>query len=102
MNCPNCKNPIQDNATSCEWCGFLILNVSFPSQVADTSKFIKAYCLKTGKKNMPLYNAIISKTKNGGYIANGDDGAGNPMAAMLNENTALKAIEDGVAKMHNN
>jgi len=51
---------------------------------------------------MPLYNAIISKTKNGGYIANGDDGAGNPMAAMLNENTALKAIEDGVAKMHNN
>ena len=21
MNCPQCKNPIQDNATECEWCG---------------------------------------------------------------------------------
>jgi hypothetical protein len=21
MNCPNCKNPIQDNYTECEWCG---------------------------------------------------------------------------------
>ena len=21
MNCPNCKNPIQDNSTECEWCG---------------------------------------------------------------------------------
>ncbi len=21
MNCPNCKNPIQDNANECEWCG---------------------------------------------------------------------------------
>jgi hypothetical protein len=21
MTCPNCKNPIQDNSTRCEWCG---------------------------------------------------------------------------------
>jgi hypothetical protein len=21
MNCPKCKNPINDNATVCEWCG---------------------------------------------------------------------------------
>jgi hypothetical protein len=21
MNCPNCKNPIQENSSSCEWCG---------------------------------------------------------------------------------
>ena len=21
MNCPKCKNPIEDNATICEWCG---------------------------------------------------------------------------------
>ena len=20
MNCPNCKNPIQDNSSECEWC----------------------------------------------------------------------------------
>jgi hypothetical protein len=22
MNCPNCKNPLQQNASECEWCGF--------------------------------------------------------------------------------
>ena len=25
MNCPNCKNPIQDNYTECEWCGNKII-----------------------------------------------------------------------------
>ncbi len=24
MNCPNCKNPIQENATECEWCGIAV------------------------------------------------------------------------------
>ena len=24
MTCPNCKNPIQDISTECEWCGFSI------------------------------------------------------------------------------
>jgi endogenous inhibitor of DNA gyrase (YacG/DUF329 family) len=24
MNCPNCKNPVEDNATVCEWCGVSI------------------------------------------------------------------------------
>ncbi|MDR0828555.1 MAG: zinc ribbon domain-containing protein [Prevotellaceae bacterium] len=22
MNCPKCKNPIEDNSTACEWCGY--------------------------------------------------------------------------------
>ncbi|MDR3236743.1 MAG: hypothetical protein LBT48_08505 [Prevotellaceae bacterium] len=26
MNCPKCKNPIEDNATICEWCGATIIN----------------------------------------------------------------------------
>ena len=30
MNCPQCKNPISDNATRCEWCG-----VSISSSVTD-------------------------------------------------------------------
>jgi translation elongation factor EF-Tu-like GTPase len=25
MNCPTCKNPINDNSTECEWCGFVII-----------------------------------------------------------------------------
>lgn len=28
MNCPNCKNPIQQNTTECEWCGSQILKTN--------------------------------------------------------------------------
>ena len=64
----------------------------------DTSKMIKAYCLKTKEKNVPMQDAVITKTARGGYIANGNDGKGNKMAAILSETNALKAIADGVAK----
>lgn len=64
----------------------------------DTSKMIKAYCLKTKEKNVPMHNAVISKTSRGGYIAKGDDGKGNKMSAILGEAKALQAIKDGVAK----
>jgi len=64
----------------------------------DTSKFIKAYCLKTKEKNVPMHDAVISKTSRGGYIAKGNDGKGNKMSAILGEATAFKAIADGVAK----
>lgn len=64
----------------------------------DTSKFIKAYCLKTKEKNVPMHDAVISKTSRGGYIAKGNDGNGNKMSAILSEVNALKAIEEGVAK----
>lgn len=58
---------------------------------------IKAYCLKTKEKNVPMHDAVVSKTAKGGYIANGHDGKGNKMAAIMSEAKALKAIEDGVA-----
>ena len=64
----------------------------------DTSKMIKAYCLKTKEKNVPMHDAVITKTARGGYIANGNDGKGNKMAAILSEAKAKQAIEDGVAK----
>jgi hypothetical protein len=64
----------------------------------DTSKMIKAYCLKTKEKNVPMHDAVITKTSRGGYIANGNDGKGNKMSAILGEAKALQAIEDGVAK----
>ena len=63
----------------------------------DTSKMIKAYCLKTKEKNVPLQDAVVSKTAKGGYMASGHDGNGNKMAAILSEAKALQAIEDGVA-----
>ena len=63
----------------------------------DTSKMLTAYCLKTKEKNVPMQEAVITKTAKGGYMATGHDGNGNKMAAILNEAKALKAIEDGVA-----
>lgn len=59
---------------------------------------IKAYCLKTKEKNVPMHDAVITRTSRGGYIANGNDGKGNKMAAIMSEAKALQAIKDGVAK----
>ena len=64
----------------------------------DTSKMIKAYCLKTKEKNVPMHDAVVTKTVRGGYMAGGHDGKGNKMAAIMSEANALKAIADGVAK----
>ncbi len=64
----------------------------------DKTKMITAYCLKTKEKNVPMENAVISKTAKGGYIAKGDDGKGNKMSAIMNEEKALQAIKDKVAK----
>ncbi len=64
----------------------------------DTSKMIKAYCLKTKEKNVPMQDAVVSKTVKGGYIAKGHDGKGNKMTAIMGEANALQAIKDGVAK----
>ena len=64
----------------------------------DTSKMLKAYCLKTKEKNVPLQDAVITRTAKGGYMATGNDGKGNKMAAILNEAKANQAIADGVAK----
>ena len=64
----------------------------------DASKMIKAYCLKTKEKNVPMQDATITKTAKGGYMAGGNDGKGNKMAAIMSEAKALQAIADGVAK----
>jgi hypothetical protein len=64
----------------------------------DSSKMITAYCLKTKEKNVPMQDAVVTKTARGGYMAQGHDGKGNKMTAILAEAKALKAIEDGVAK----
>ena len=63
----------------------------------DTSKMIKAYCLKTKEKNVPMHDAVVTRTAKGGYMAGGHDGKGNKMAAIMSEANALKALADGVA-----
>ncbi|MDZ4756794.1 MAG: hypothetical protein SGJ10_01475 [Bacteroidota bacterium] len=64
----------------------------------DATKMIKAYCLNTKEKNVPMQDAVVSKTAKGGYMAKGHDGKGNKMAAIMGEAKALQAIKDGVAK----
>ncbi len=59
---------------------------------------IKAYCLKTKEKDVPLQDAVISKTARGGYMAQGNDGKGNKLTTMLGEEKALAAIKAGTAK----
>ncbi len=64
----------------------------------DATKMIKAYCLTTKEKNVPMQDAVVSKTAKGGFMAKGHDGKGNKMAAIMGEAKALQAIKDGVAK----
>lgn len=59
---------------------------------------ITAYNVKTKEKNVPMQDAVISKTERGGYIAKGHDGKGNKLTSLLSEAKALAAIKSGAAK----
>lgn len=59
---------------------------------------LTAYNVKTKEKNVPIQDAVVSKTAKGGYIAKGHDGKGNKLTALLGEAKALAAIKAGVAK----
>lgn len=59
---------------------------------------ITAYNVKTKEKNVPMHDAVITRTARGGYMAQGNDGKGNKLTSLLGEAKALQAIKDGVAK----
>ncbi|TXH22316.1 MAG: hypothetical protein E6Q95_02435 [Chitinophagaceae bacterium] len=59
---------------------------------------LTAYNVKTKEKNVPIQDAVISRTAKGGYIAKGNDGKGNKLTALLGEAKALAAIQAGIAK----
>ena len=59
---------------------------------------LTAYCMKTKEKNVPMHDAVISKTAKGGYMAGGHDGKGNKLTTLCNEEKAMNAIKAGVAK----
>lgn len=59
---------------------------------------LTAYNVKTKEKNVPIQDAVISRTAKGGYIAKGNDGKGNKLTALLGEEKALAAIKAGLAK----
>lgn len=59
---------------------------------------LTAYNVKTKEKNVPIQDAVITKTAKGAYMAQGHDGKGNKLTTLLGEPKALAAIEAGIAK----
>ena len=59
---------------------------------------LTAYNVKTKEKNVPIHDAVITKTAKGAYMAQGHDGKGNKLTTLLNEEKALAAIQAGIAK----
>ena len=41
MNCPNCKNPLKDNVSECEWCGNNILQTNAQIENKQLNKIIR-------------------------------------------------------------
>ena len=59
---------------------------------------LTAYNVKTKEKNVPIKDAVITKTAKGAYMAQGNDGKGNKLTTMLSEAKAMEAIKAGNAK----
>ncbi|HVT83583.1 MAG TPA: hypothetical protein VHD35_00200 [Chitinophagaceae bacterium] len=59
---------------------------------------LTAYNVKTKEKNVPVLDAVITKTAKGAYMAQGHDGKGNKLTTLVNEQKALAAIKAGIAK----
>ena len=62
------------------------------------ANMLTAYNVKTKEKNVPILDAVITRTAKGGYIAQGNDGKGNKLTALLSEAKATAAIKAGTAK----
>ena len=59
---------------------------------------LTAYNVKTKEKNVPIQDAVITRTSKGSYMAQGHDGKGNKLTTLLGEAKALAAIQAGIAK----
>ncbi len=59
---------------------------------------LTAYNVKTKEKNVPIQDAVVTRTSKGGYMVQGNDGKGNKLTALVGEAKALEAIKAGTAK----
>lgn len=59
---------------------------------------LTAYNVKTKQKNVPIQDAVITKTSKGAFMAQGHDGQGNKLTTLLSEARANQVIADGFAK----
>jgi hypothetical protein len=73
MNCTNCKNPIQENATECEWCGanILISNQDYSTSSNTILRFVFDGYNTLGNPNLSVFiNGVLLEkgTLRGGII----------------------------------
>jgi len=76
MNCPNCKNPLTNSTTNCEWCGSIInpslISSDNPFLVEDSynllfrgtvlvGRFEKPTSISSGKEIVYSQNGILTK-----------------------------------------
>jgi len=52
---------------------------------------LTAYNVKTKEKNVPIMDAVISKTAKGAYMAQGHDGKGNKLTTLLGEGESTRS-----------
>jgi hypothetical protein len=76
----------------------LISKYKKKSIVMANTDMLTAYNVKTKEKNVPIQDAVVTRTAKGGYMAQGHDGKGNKLTALLGEAKALAAIKAGTAK----
>lgn len=58
---------------------------------------LTAYDVKTKTKNVPMLNAVITKTARGAYMAQGVSATGNKLTTLMREEKALALVKAGVA-----
>jgi hypothetical protein len=75
-----------------------IFNHSIKNNTMSENNMLTAYNVKTKEKNVPIQDAVVTRTAKGGYMAQGHDGKGNKLTSLLGEAKALEAIKAGVAK----
>ncbi|MCC7400619.1 MAG: hypothetical protein IT214_03950 [Chitinophagaceae bacterium] len=59
---------------------------------------LTAYNVRTKEKNVPILDAVITKTAKGAFMVQGHDGKGNKLTTLVNAEKANAAIKAGIAK----
>ena len=82
------------------FCEFNVdLNITNQQNLLDMADVqLTAYNVKTKEKNVPIMDAVITKTAKGAYMVQGHDGKGNKLTTLCNEQKAMDAIKAGIAK----
>jgi hypothetical protein len=60
---------------------------------------IKAYNVRTKKKGCVMFDAVISRTAYGVFMAQGNDGEGGKLTALVSQQTAKDAVASGDATL---